>query len=156
VIPGITSNVSVNGSEPEANPLRDWLASHEKFLHQLPADARVLPAHRAPFTGLHHRLRHLIEHHEEHLIALEEACLNAASSAMELLPVLFKRELDDNHIGLAIGECVAHLNYLHQRGQLTRHEDDQGVYRYRSVDETLPMRLRQQRPRRDESAPIQV
>ena len=75
---------------------------------------------------------------------------------MDLLPVLFKRELDENHIGLAIGECVAHLNYLHQRGQLARGEDEHGVYRYRSVDETLPMRLRKERPSGDESEPIQV
>lgn len=75
---------------------------------------------------------------------------------MDLLPVLFKRPLDDNHIGLAIGECVAHLNYLHQRGQLARHEDEQGVYRYRSIDETLPMRLRKQRPSADDGEPLQV
>ena len=61
---------------------------------------------------------------------------------MELLPVMFKRELDANTIGMALGECVAHLNYLTRRGQLRRDTDDTGCYRYVSVDETLEQRLR--------------
>lgn len=156
VIPKITSNISVTGSEPEANPLKDWFSSHEKFLEALPADALVLPAHNAPFYGLHERLRFLIEHHEDHLLALEEACLAGTPTAMDLLPVLFKRELDDNHLGLALGECIAHLNFLHQRGQMERTVDEQGKYRYQSVDNTLHMRLRKHRHEAEEQPPIQV
>jgi glyoxylase-like metal-dependent hydrolase (beta-lactamase superfamily II) len=141
VIPRITSNVSVSSSEPEGNPLRSWLASHEKFLDQLPADALVLPAHNTPFYGLHDRLRFLIQHHEDHLLALEEAC-QEPKNAVELLPVLFKRELDSNIIGMALGECVAHLNYLVQRGQLERTEDEHGCHQFLSVDQTLQQRLR--------------
>ena len=156
VIPRITSNVSVSGNEPEGNPLRDWFNSHERFLELLPEDALVLPAHNKPFHGLHHRLRYLIEHHEDHLIALEEACLETERTAIDLLPVLFKRELDDNQIGLALGECVAHLNYLVHRGQLERRVDEQGCYRYRSVDDTLPMRLRKRLHQAEDDIPIQV
>jgi len=156
VIPKITSNVSVMGGEPDANPLKDWLASHEHFLETLPADALVLPAHNAPFHGLHSRLRRLIEHHEEHLLVLEEACVARAPTAMELLPVLFKRPLDDNQIGLALGECVAHLNYLYQRGQLARECNEQGQYVYRSIDETLHYRLRRHRSEADDQLILQV
>jgi glyoxylase-like metal-dependent hydrolase (beta-lactamase superfamily II) len=156
VIPRITSNISVTGYEPEGNPLRAWLASLEYFLEALPADALVLPAHNTPFHGLHYRLRYLIEHHEDHLIALEEACSEQQATAVELLPVLFKRELDEQHIGLAVGECVAHLNYLFQRGQLERSVDEAGCFRYRSVDDTLPLRLRKRRHSADDAEPIQV
>jgi glyoxylase-like metal-dependent hydrolase (beta-lactamase superfamily II) len=156
VIPRITSNISVMGGEPEANPLKDWLNSLEHFLEVLPADALVLPAHNAPFHGLHPRLRYLIEHHEDHLLALEEACLSGQPTAMQLLPVLFKRPLDDSQIGLALGECVAHLNYLHQRGQLERSEDEHGHYGYRSVDDTLMMRLRRQQHEAEDQPPYQV
>ncbi|MEH6635138.1 MAG: MBL fold metallo-hydrolase [Halioglobus sp.] len=156
VIPKITSNVSVMGGEPEANPLKDWFNSHEKFLEYLPADALVLPAHNAPFYGLHERLRYLIEHHEDHLLALEQACLENAPTAMELLPVLFKRELDENHLGLALGECIAHLNYLLQRGQVERKVDGLGRYCYQSIDDTLPKRLRKHHHVAEEQAPIQV
>lgn len=156
VIPRITSNVSVSGVEPEGNPLRDWLQSHERFLENLPSDALVLPAHNAPFYGLHERLRFLIEHHEEHLLALEEACLEGEPTALELLPALFKRELKDHHVGLALGECHAHLNFLLHRGQVERRVDEVGRYRYRSTDETLGMRLRKNKPEGDENPPLQV
>jgi len=156
VIPRISSNISVGSMEPDANPLREWIHSLEQFLENLPADALVLPAHNEPFRGLHRRLRHLIEHHEEHLVALEQACLEGEPTAYELLPVLFKRELDEMQVGLALGECVAHLNYLVQRGQLARRLDDDGRYRYRSVDDTLPQRLRKHTPRGEEQPPIQV
>lgn len=156
VIPRITSNVSVSGNEPEANPLKEWLESHEHFLATLPDEALVLPAHNTPFYGLHERLRVLIEHHKEHLLALEQACVEREATALELLPVLFKRKLDPSHIGLALGECVAHLNYLHQRGQMSRTEDDEGRYRYRSIDETLRLRLREKQHVPLDDVPIQV
>ena len=156
VIPRITSNISVTGDEPDANPLRAWLSSLERFQEALPEDALVLPAHNVPFYGLHFRLRYLEEHHEEHLIALEEACLEERPTALELLPVLFKRDLDEQHVGLALGECVAHLNYLFHRGQLERDVDEEGRYRYRSVDETLSMRLRKREHTVKEVDPVQV
>ncbi|MFM7273749.1 MAG: MBL fold metallo-hydrolase, partial [Gammaproteobacteria bacterium] len=108
VIPIITSNVSVMAMEPEANPMAAWLDSHRRFLG-LPDDVLVLPAHNTPFTGLHARLRALIAHHEDHLEALEEACTRP-QTAMELLPVLFRRPLDGDHLSMALGECIAHLN----------------------------------------------
>ncbi len=156
VIPKITSNISVTATEPEANPLKDWLYSHEYFLDVLPSDALVLPAHNTPFYGLHERLRYLIDHHETHLLALEEACVDANPNAMELLPVMFKRTLDGHNLGLALGECMAHLNYLQHRGQLQRDVDEKGSYRYRSIDATLPMRLRKHRYDADDHSPMQV
>ncbi len=156
VIPRITSNISVGGTEPDANPLKDWFVSLERFLEELPADALVLPAHNAPFYGLHNRLRYLIDHHEDHLLALEEACVDQDRTALDLLPVLFDRELDEHNLGLALGECLAHLNFLHQRGQVSRAVDEQGVYRYRSVDETLSQRRRERHYDGRDDAPMQV
>jgi len=156
VIPRITSNISVSGSEPEANPLRDWLHSLESFLERLPADALVLPAHNTPFRGLHERLRFLIDHHEDHLLALEEACVDEPRTAMELLPVLFSRKLEGHNLGLAVGECLAHLNFLCQRGQMLRSLDGEGRYRYRAVDDTLPLRSRKRRHDVPDDPPMQV
>lgn len=152
VIPKITSNVSVMATEPEGNPLQQWFQSL-RMLKSLPADTLVLPAHNVPFRGLHQRLDYLIEHHEDHLLALEEACVEA-KTAYELLPVLFTRELDSSQITMALGECVAHLNYLFKQGRLKR-EDDEGVYRFLSIDPTLEERARPGQHHRD-SGPIQV
>jgi glyoxylase-like metal-dependent hydrolase (beta-lactamase superfamily II) len=156
VIPRITSNVSVSASEPEGNPLRDWFAAHERFIEELPEDCLVLPAHNEPFHGLHARSRYLIDHHEEQLLALEQACAERPQTALELLPVLFTRTLDEHQLGLALGECIAHLNYLHQRGQLAREADATGHWRYSSSDATLQHRLRQEAHKAAEIGPLQV
>ena len=69
VLPRITSNVSLSLSEPEADPLGEWLASIAK-LKQLPDDLLVLPSHGEPFTGLHARLDALADGHRDRLDAL--------------------------------------------------------------------------------------
>jgi hypothetical protein len=43
---------------------------------------------------------------------------------------LFKRELDHYQLAFALGEAVAHLNYLVHRGDVTREKLPSGVYRY--------------------------
>lgn len=153
VIPRITSNVSVMPTEPEANPLADWFDSLRKLL-DLPADTLVLPAHNTPFTGLHTRLNYLIEHHQDHLLALEEACVEPHTAA-DLMPVLFKRKLDRSQISMALGECVAHLNYLIRDNKLERICDERGVNHYRSIDPSLPGRARPGTHHQD-STPIEV
>lgn len=132
IIASITSNVSVMPTEPEGDPLSRWLASLTKFM-SLPADTLVLPAHGLPFYGVRERLKQLIDHHEDHLDAIEEACLEP-QSAYELLPVLFHRELDGSQMTLALGEALAHVQLLLRRGSLQREVGADGVYRYRTVD----------------------
>lgn len=156
VIPRITSNISVSVAEPDGNPLRDWFHSLEKFLEILPEDTLVLPAHNTPFRGLHERLRYLIDHHDDHLLAMEEACQGEPRTVMELVPVMFKRKLEGPNLSLAAGECLAHANYLHQRGQLQRSLDEQGRYCFHSVDSTLPLRQRRRHHDSDQDAPLQV
>lgn len=138
VIAGITSNVSVMATEPEANPLEAWLASHHRFM-QLPADTLVCPAHNRPFTGLHLRLQQLLDHHEERMLALEEACVEP-KGVLELLPVMFDRELGEGVITMAIGECLSHLHLLMKRQRIARERGDGNVYRYRSIASDLSLR----------------
>jgi glyoxylase-like metal-dependent hydrolase (beta-lactamase superfamily II) len=71
VLPRITSNVSLSLSEPDGDPLGDWLASIAK-LRSLPDDLLVLPSHGDPFTGLHARLDALDHGHRDRLDALAE------------------------------------------------------------------------------------
>lgn len=135
VIAKITPNVSVMPMEPEANPLADWLRTLKQF-YDLPEDALVLPAHNLPFYGLHKRVADLIQHHEDHMVALELAC-ETPQPLPALLPVIFKRELDDNQISMAQGECVAHLHLLMERGLLHRELAADGMYYYTTIDPKL-------------------
>jgi glyoxylase-like metal-dependent hydrolase (beta-lactamase superfamily II) len=119
VLPRITTNVSVWGSDPEGNPLQRFLDSTHKFNH-LPADVLVLPSHDRPFRGIHDRLATLRAHHDERFDVLVSACKNKACTAFELLPVLFNRALDQHQIFFAMGEAIAHLNYLNVQKRLVR------------------------------------
>ncbi|HXH03848.1 MAG TPA: MBL fold metallo-hydrolase [Candidatus Competibacteraceae bacterium] len=128
VLPRISTNVSVWPSEPEGDPLGRYLDSLER-LYALPAATLVLPSHGRPFRGLHARLEQLREHHQERLAALERECASPRCAA-ELLDVLFGRTLDTHQLFFAMGEAIAHLHYLQQRGRLQRQADGSGVWRF--------------------------
>lgn len=118
VLPRISTNVSVWFQEPEADPVSRFLSSLDRFRH-LPDDTLVLPSHGVPFRGLHARIEQLHLHHQKQL----EACLGALDeprTAYELLPVLFPRELDSHQLHFAMGEAIAHLQCLEQRGAVQR------------------------------------
>lgn len=128
VLPRITPNVSVSHIEPDGDPIRYYLDSLEKFC-ALSEDVLVLPAHGRPFKGLHHRLEMLIQHHEERSDEVAAAC-SEPKCAAELLEVIFRRELDIHQLSFAMGEAIAHLNYLTTEGRLTRTFDADGNYRF--------------------------
>ena len=125
VLPRITSNVSLSMSEPEANPLGDWLASIAK-LKALREDLLVLPSHGEPFTGLHARLDALDYGHRDRLDALH-AHLAEPRRAVDCFSILFGRKIDHSVIGLATGEAMAHLRHLEVEGRAVREVRD-GVY----------------------------
>lgn len=136
VIPRISSNVSVFPTEPEGDPLDEWLRSCHRLRNQLPGNVLVLPAHQEPFTGLHVRLSQMIESHEKSLDRLL-AFLDEPRTAIECFSPLFKRTLKGVHVQLAIGEALAHLNCLLRRRLISRSERDDGVCLYqRCVDST--------------------
>jgi len=139
ILPIITSNVSVLPTEPYANPLKVWMESHDKFLNT-PADTFVLPAHNLPFYGIRERLRELVGHHEDRMLAIEEHCMVQAATAKELLPVLFSRELDPRQMMMALGEAIAHLHLLLLRNRIERELSEDGCYRFRSIDPDLKRR----------------
>ena len=128
VLPRITSNVSLSLSEPEADPLGEWLASIAK-LKQLSGDLLVLPSHGEPFTGLHARLDALDAGHRGRLDALAEH-LAEPRRAVDCFSVLFGRKIEDGSFGLATGEAMAHLRRLEVEDRAVR-EVREGVHWYR-------------------------
>ena len=131
LLPRISTNVSVYDADPDADPLGLYLDSIEKYL-ALPKDTLVLPSHGKPFTGITPRVAQLKAHHEERLADALSACKKPAH-AREIVPVLFKRELDIHQLTFAMGEAIAHLNYLLRRGKLRRQLCDDGVLRFSVV-----------------------
>jgi glyoxylase-like metal-dependent hydrolase (beta-lactamase superfamily II) len=118
ILPRISSNVSVFPTEPEANPLQDWLDSCAKLKGIVPADVLTLPSHNEPFRGAHKRLDALIEGHETGMKRLLSR-LDEPKKALDLFPALFARPIDKDSLGMATGETIAHLNCLKARGLVT-------------------------------------
>ncbi len=129
VLPRISTNVSVIDIEPEADPLHLFLQSIEA-LRAVPASTLVLPSHGKPFQGLHTRIDQLQAHHEERFADVLAACAQQPQSAADLLPVLFKRQLDLHQTTFAMGESIAHLHALAAQGRLRLAPQADGVLRY--------------------------
>jgi glyoxylase-like metal-dependent hydrolase (beta-lactamase superfamily II) len=115
ILPRISSNVSVFPTEPNADPLNDWLKSCEKLKGMLPADILVLPAHNEPFVGAHRRLQALIDGHELAMRRILDR-LDQPRRAIDLFVAMFARTIDKDSLGMATGETIAHLNCLVGRG----------------------------------------
>ena len=129
ILPRISSNISLWYTEPDGDPLRHYFESLEKF-RALPDDALVLPSHDYPFRGLHGRIDDLRNHHQVRLDAAYEKCRDP-QTATDVIPVLFDREIGVFEFSFAMGETLAHLNYLVGSGALERHKDSDGIIRYR-------------------------
>ena len=137
VLPRISSNVSVFPTEPEADPLDEWLCSIDDIARRVPGDLLVLPSHNEPFRGLHARLARLKERHEEGLERLLKT-LREPKRVIDLFALMFRRPVRRELLILATGETLAHLNYLMHRGLVAREMLD-GVAWYKAIERPLPL-----------------
>ena len=99
VLPRISSNVSVHPTEPDENPMADWLASLAKIKAQVPDDVLVLPAHNEVFRGLHARLDYLAATQLRTLARLRKS-LTEPRRTVDVFGALFARAIGENDAGL--------------------------------------------------------
>jgi glyoxylase-like metal-dependent hydrolase (beta-lactamase superfamily II) len=133
VLPRISTNVSVFAVEPEGNPLQLYLDSLGKFA-SLPPDTLVLPSHGRPFRGLHTRIAQLRAHHEARLAEVVAACTEPRS-AVDIVPIMFRRQLDAHQLSFALGEALAHLHKLWRDGILARVTGSDGIIRFELIQD---------------------
>ena len=132
IIPGISSNISLHPTEPNADPLGEWLTSCAKF-RDLVSDAQfVLPGHKMPFRGAKERLKQLITHHEGGLKRMLKL-MDKPLLPGDFFDTLFMREIGPTQYGFAFGEALAHLNHLYAQGKVTRKLDQNGQYRWQRI-----------------------
>jgi len=120
----------VTAIEPDGDPLGAWLASIAS-LRALPADLLVLPGHGAPFRGLHPRLDAIEAEHRSRLDALA-VHLAEPARARDCFPILFRRPIGEDMLGMATGEALAHLHHLRIQGRAVRETRD-GVWWWRAA-----------------------
>jgi len=131
----ISPNIGVYATEPDADPLAEWLEACERFKPYARDQQLVLPGHKLPFSGLPVRLRQLVDNHHGALARLKEF-LREPHTAAECFVCLFKRKISGGEYGLALVEAVAHVNHLYQMGEVgrTRREDGAWLWQTRGSD----------------------
>ncbi len=99
---------------------------------RVPDSVLVLPAHELPFKGLHQRLQQVVDHHHERLEQIITIC-RVPSNAQALTNQLFDRNMDSLQNFLAVGEVMAHLNWLIAQGSISASLEG-GCYQFCTVD----------------------
>lgn len=127
----ISPNIGLYATEPEADPLADWLEACERLGRHARADHLVLPGHKLPFTGLPLRMRQLRDNHHGALERLERH-LAEPRTAAECFTVLFRREIGPGEYGLALVEAMAHCVHLWHAGKVTRTRRDDGAWLWKA------------------------
>jgi glyoxylase-like metal-dependent hydrolase (beta-lactamase superfamily II) len=126
LLPSISPNIGVYATEPQSDPLGEWIASCHAFQALARDNHLVLPGHKLPYTGLPLRLAQMIDNHHGALARLRDH-LTEEQTAVSCFPALFRRQIGPAEYGLALVEAVAHLNHLLARGEVTRMDRD-GVW----------------------------
>jgi glyoxylase-like metal-dependent hydrolase (beta-lactamase superfamily II) len=132
----ITPNISCWSDQ--GNPLKLYFSSLDK-IDQLEVDL-VLPGHRRLFKDYHERIEQLREHHQkrndEILLILAKGPKNALEVATEMswdvncdsweeFPILQK--------WFSIGEAIAHLRYLEEKGLVIRKRESEKYIFFRNL-----------------------
>ena len=129
----ISPNLGVYPTEPDADPVRDWIDSCQRFQAHARADQLILGGHKLPYTGLPLRLSQMIENHHAALARLHTH-ISVPRTAGDCFAPLFKRTIGPQVYGLAIVEAVAHLNHLHQTGRATRTLGPDNAWYFQAIE----------------------
>ncbi|RFU65018.1 MBL fold metallo-hydrolase [Peribacillus glennii] len=125
ILPKITPNISYH-FYGEANPLAKFLQSLDKF-KRLEAEY-VIPSHGKPFMNANHRIDEIIAHHDERLSKLHEI-IRTPVTVYDACQKLFGKAFNSHEMRFAIGETIAHLEYLVNKGECHK-EEQNGEYIY--------------------------
>jgi hypothetical protein len=75
-------------------------------------------------------------HHEARLAEVVAAC-GEPKSAADIIPIMFRRQLDAHQLSFALGEALAHLHKLWRDGVLLREKYIDGVIRFQLSKKNL-------------------
>lgn len=128
ILPKITPNIAY-WFYGEENPLRSYELSLEK-IKKLDI-AYAIPSHGEAFEKVHDRIDEIWSHHEARLAE----CLSYMKEAItvyQMCEKLFTPSLSVYDMQFAIGETMAHMEYLRQAGNCKRDLVD-GQWYYRRV-----------------------
>ncbi|MFE8699648.1 MBL fold metallo-hydrolase [Cytobacillus sp. FJAT-54145] len=127
ILPKISPNVSY-WFRGISNPLQAFFTSLEK-VKRLDAEY-VIPSHGKPFQHANKRIDELLGHHQERLHKVYEF-MKQPSTIYEVCNQLFQG-LNTHETRFAIGETLAHLQYLHQDQQCKKYMEN-GTWYFEAI-----------------------
>ncbi|RXT06548.1 MBL fold metallo-hydrolase [Ammoniphilus sp. CFH 90114] len=122
ILKKITPNISYYGYGEE-NPLKAYIESLNRI--QSLEISLILPGHGPIITDVGERINEILKHHEERLAQVLDDVIGE-ETAYDICNRLFKRELTVHEQRFAMGETLAHLNYLVGLGEIQKSVDDGG------------------------------
>lgn len=125
ILPKITPNISY-WFHGDKNPLKTYQHSLNK-IKRLHADF-VIPSHGRPFYGANERIDEILTHHEERLGETLDA-IGTGSTVYDVCCRLFRKDLTVHEQRFALGETLAHLEYLRYEKECKR-EKREGTWYY--------------------------
>jgi glyoxylase-like metal-dependent hydrolase (beta-lactamase superfamily II) len=128
VLPRTSPTLGIIPSEPEADPLGEYLGSLAQF-EELPDDAYVLTSHGIPYRGLKHRVRQLRAHHRQRLERVR-AAMDGPKTATEVAHVVYAKAMTDGRARFGFNEALARLNHLVREKAVTRVLGEDGRERF--------------------------
>ncbi|HYY90257.1 MAG TPA: MBL fold metallo-hydrolase [Chloroflexota bacterium] len=126
VLPRITPSIGLH-VRAASNPLADYLDSL-RLIGSLEAEL-VLPGHGEPFAGLPERTQELLEHHQARLDEILDFLTTAPRVGLTAFELAHRMrwsssrtwdDLSSFERRLAVTETLAHVELLHNRGQVTK------------------------------------
>lgn len=130
LLPAITPHIDFRRGI-DRDPLGEFLDSLDKIERLDPA--LVLPGHGRPFDEGAERARINARHHDRRLGSILQIIRREPHTASEITEEIWGEALLNFQKRLALGEALAHLAYLVQRGEVERVERD-GAIAYKKVD----------------------
>lgn len=125
VLPRISPNISVL-PHTRPDPLGRYLRSFAA-LESLAVEI-VLPGHGPALTNLHERLEQLRSHHIDRLEEMLTA-IGAGTTAYEIATRIFRMDqLSPHQVQFAMGETIAHLDYLVAEDRVDRSDSEPVTY----------------------------
>src|SRR5699024_12679116 len=110
---------SSNSIKTEFNPFRQGQTLQAEY---------VIPSHGKPFYDANKRIDEIVAHHDDRLNETLQKT-NEYQTVYRICEALFQFELTVHETRFAIGETIAHLEYLRHKGELEREEID-GIWHY--------------------------
>jgi glyoxylase-like metal-dependent hydrolase (beta-lactamase superfamily II) len=123
ILPTITPNVSMH-TQSASNPLGDYMAPLDKVAN-LDVEL-VLPAHEFNVKDLKVRIQEIHDHHKVRLAEMMDCVDRGGSTAYEVAGRVkwatgMLADFEPWIQRAAVGETLAHLEYLFEEGQLSKH-----------------------------------